>query len=132
MNVFVDASFLFALYNSDDEFHGKSRQVLIDLGETVRLVTSNIALAETVNLTFKHKGAAKADNFLRIFEKSGISEVFLTRKMYARGYRILFRQQSRRGLNLFDCFHLAVMKTLGLEKMLTFDQDFAQEVEVWP
>lgn len=126
----MDASFLIALFNEDDEFQPKAKKIIRDLDKDTRFLTSNIALAETVNFTFSHLGPKIAEKFLKFFKKSNIEEIFIPKEVFDSGYNLLFRQKSKKGLNLFDCLHLATMKTLGIKNILTFDQEFKKEVKV--
>lgn len=130
MTTFVDASFLIALFNKDDEFHPRANNISRKLKEaSTRLITSNIVLAESVNLTFRHLGPKRAQQSLETFQKSGMEIIFVSKEIFNNGYRLLFKQKSKRGLNLFDCLHLATMKALGIKTILTFDRGFKKEVE---
>lgn len=131
MVAFVDASFLLALFNEDDEFHQKARKTIKELDAIqARLFTSNIALGETINLTFRHKGVKIAKKLLRTFQKTAIEEIFVDQEIFDKGYQLLFSQKTKKDLNLFDCLHLATMKTLGIDTILTYDQGFKKHVEV--
>lgn len=131
MVAFVDASFLLALFNRDDEFHQKARKTIRELDAfQTRFFTSNIALGETINLTFRHKGAKTAKKLLKMFQKNAIEEIFVDREIFARGYRFLFSQKLKRGLNFLDCLHLATMKVLGIDTILTYDEGFKKYVKV--
>ena len=132
MILFVDASFLIALFHIKDDFHSRAKLIVkqIERESSLSLLTSNIVIAEVVNYIFRRKGAILAKKFLKAFKKGRIREVFITPETYTKAYKLLFRQKSKKGLNLFDCFHLAVMKELGVKKILTFDKDFKKEAEV--
>ncbi|MBI4999309.1 PIN domain-containing protein [Candidatus Gottesmanbacteria bacterium] len=131
MTVFVDASFLIALFNRDDEFHQKANRLSKKLKETSsQLITSNIALAESVNLTFRHLGPKKARKALEVFQESGLEIIFVSREIFDKAYQLLFAQKSKRDLGLFDCLHLATMESLGIKTILSFDKRFKKEVKV--
>ena len=128
----MDASFLIALFNQGDEFYPKAKKIVQNLEvKATRFVTSNIVLAETVNLLFRLKGTNTAKKFLQVFKRSGIEEIFVDREIFDKAYRLLFTQKTKRGLNLFDCLHLATMKILEIKTILSFDEAFKKEkVEV--
>lgn len=131
MQYFLDASFLIALFNEEDDFHQDSKRIIKDLMQRpYYFLTSNIVLAETVNLIFRVKGIKESKRLLKGFRESDIEEVYLTPEIFTQGYKILFKQKSKRGLNLFDCFHLAAMKYLGVSTILTYDERFKKEVKV--
>jgi len=131
MIVFVDASFLIALLHTKDDFHFKAQKIITQVESGfIYPLTSNIAIAEVVNYIFRLKGPKSAKKYLDLIKKTGVKKVFVDREIFAQGYRILFSQKSKRGLNLFDCLHLATMKTLGIDTILTYDKGFKKEVKV--
>lgn len=131
MTVYVDSSFLIALFHEGDQFHLKAKEIAEEIDTSFsRAVTSNIVIAETINFTFRLKGPEVANRFLSFVRNSGVGEIFLTREIFNDGYRLLFSQKSKRGLNLFDCLHLAAMKHLEIGTILSFDEDFRKEVKV--
>lgn len=132
MIYFFDASFLIALFNSDDTFYQNAVKTIQKINLSLpRYITSNIALAETVNLLFRTKGTLSTKKFLSTFyKKSNIEEYFVSKETFASAYKLLFQQKSKSGLNFFDCLHLATMKELGIENILTFDKEFKKWVKV--
>jgi len=126
---FVDASFLIALLYKKDSFHLRARQISQSLLDP-RLFTSNVVIAEVVNYIYRTGGPEAAKTTLTLIKKTGIEEVYATKEIFDSAYNFLFRQKYKKGLNLFDCLHLATMKTLGIKTILTFDQGFKKEVKV--
>lgn len=131
MIAFVDASFLIALFHEKDDFHLKARKLVEKLEKkSFTPVTSNIVMAEATNFIFRNNGLKIAKKFSKSIKKSSLKEVFLSKEIFDKGYQLLFRQKSKRGLNLFDCLHLATMKVLGIKTILSFDKSFKKEVKV--
>lgn len=131
MTVYLDSSFLIALLHTKDDFHQKAIKTIKKLNSLqTEYVTSNIALAETVNYIFCRLGKLLAKRFLKGFQGSQIEEIFVSKEIFGQGYKLLFRQKSKKGLNLFDCLHLATMKALEINTILTFDRDFQKKVKV--
>jgi predicted nucleic acid-binding protein len=132
MTIFVDANFLIALFHQADTFHQQASKLLQDSEKNHhRLLTSNIVLAEATNLIFRLRGARVAQKFLNLAQKGGLEIVFVDKKIFDQAYQLLFRQKSKRGLNLFDCLHLATMQKFDLETILTFDQAFKKAVKLY-
>lgn len=125
MTVFVDSSFLIALFNKDDEFHQTARNINDQLvTEKTIFITSNIVLAETINFIFRTKGAKTASSFYSTL-KTSLTPVFnINNQVFNQGLKLLFKQKTKRGLNFFDCLHLAAMDFLKIKTLLTFDKDF--------
>lgn len=133
MTVFVDASFLIALLHKKDDFHPKAKKVVTQIeSNSIYSLTSNIATAEVVNFIFRTRGPKAARKCLRLVKKTGIKEIFVGREIFSEAYRLLFAQKSKRGLNLFDCLHLATMKSLGIGTILSFDRGFKNKVTLLP
>lgn len=131
MTHFFDASFLIALFNSEDSFHHEAREVIEKLEPNFPIfITSNIAVAETINSLFRTDGALITKKFLTAFKKSNIEEFFVTKKIFSSAYKFLFQQKIKSGLNLFDCLHLETMKHLDINNILTFDSDFKKFVKI--
>lgn len=127
MTVFVDASFLVALFNTDDEFHPKARDLARQLEDQgCRFVISNIVVAEAINVVFRLQGPIKAKRFYRYLEKAEIEEFFVPEIVFQEAHSLLWRQK-KKGLNFFDCLHLASMKHLKIKDLLTFDQGFKDQ-----
>jgi len=131
MTYFADASFLFAIFCEDDIFHNQSKEIVkkINLGSH-KVVASNISLSETINLIFRLKGQLEAKKFYGYFIKTGTDVVNISKEIFQSSCKILFNLKSKKNLNFFDCLHLATMKELGIENILTFDSDFKNFVKI--
>lgn len=131
MTYFFDASFLIALFNSEDSFHSKAVEIIqkVEPNDPVFL-TSNIAIAETINALFRVSGSLVAKKFLSFFKKSNIKEFFVTKEIFHSAYKLLFQQKSKSKLNFFDCLHLESMKHLKIDTILTFDSYFKNYVKI--
>lgn len=131
MIVFVDSSFLIALFHKKDDFHSKAKRIVEKLEKKpFSPFTSNIVTAEVVNFLFRTNGSRVAKSFLDFYKKGNIKEIFVSKEIFDYGYRLLFKQKSKRDLNLFDCLHLTTMKSLGIKTILTFDKEFKKWVKV--
>jgi len=131
MIVFVDSSFVIALFHKKDDFHPEAERVVKKLViESPHFLTSNIAVAEAINYIFRTRGSKAAKKILNLIDKSGIETVFVSQDIFKKAYKLLFARKSKRGLNFFDCLHLATMRILGIETILSFDKGFKKEVKV--
>jgi len=131
MTQFLDASFLFAVFCKDDSFHQQARKVIESINQrSDKVITSDISLSETINLVFRLKGPSEVNKFLKYFTKTKTEITYIDKETFQSGYKILLDQKSKRGLNFFDCLHLATMKQLGIKNILTFDDDFKNYVKI--
>jgi predicted nucleic acid-binding protein len=125
MIVFIDTSFLFSLLNTDDEFHQSAIHILADLQQKDILFYSNsIVIAEMINLVFRTKGSATAKKVHEALWLLDITYHFVTEDLFNEAYALLFQQRTKNRANLFDCVHIATMKRLGIDTILTYDNDF--------
>lgn len=130
MTVFIDASFLIALFHEKDYFHSQAISISEKIKkESTQTITSNIVLAEAINFIYRNKGSKVAKKFSKLVEQSGLEEFFVSSDIFNKAYSILFQQKTKRGVNFFDCLHLATIKSLGIQKMLTFDQALKRKVK---
>lgn len=131
MIIFVDASFLIALFNKDDKFHPKALQLSLKLKrQKARLLVTNIVLAEAINVIFRLKGAKTTKKFYHAFQKTGIKVYYVPKALFQESYSLLWKQK-RKGLNFFDCLHLRTAKHLKIKTILTFDRYFKiQKIKV--
>jgi uncharacterized protein len=124
MTIFIDASFLISLFNKDDEFHKQAKKLAKELSsKPITLITSNIVLAESINVVFRYLGAKNAKKLLNLFYKSNIEEIFVSDNIFKKAYQLLW-QQKKKGPNFFDCLHIATMNSFKIKAVLTFDKDF--------
>ena len=125
MTVFVDSSFLIAFFNKDDEFHKRSVRIVENLEKKESVfLTSNIAIAESINVIFRLYGTKMAKRFSTFINTSNIEVFSLTESLFSSSLTLLLKQRSKKGLNFFDCMHIATMNHLGISTILTFDTDF--------
>lgn len=131
MIYFADASFLFAIFCEDDPFHLQAREIVQGINQrSHKVLISNISLSETINLIFRLKGPLDVKKFLKYFAKTETETYYVNEKIFQSGCKILLAQKSKRGLNFFDCLHLATMKELGIKNILTFDSDFKKFAKI--
>ncbi len=131
MIIFLDASFLISLFNEDDSNYQKAIKIAKKIEEkNIKTATSNIVLAECVNVIFKKKGPNLAAKFRHIFDNVGIEEYFVGKEIYKKAEILLFKQKSK-ALNYFDCLHVETMRDFKIDAMATFDREFVKEVKVF-
>lgn len=136
--IFVDTSFLFALFAREDKNHSRAVEALKAVGGanlSDSLLTTDHVVFETITLvrmSFPRSGHERA--------------VFIGRRLYdevlARIYRTSFGEQKEafeylsryddKRYSSIDCLSFVVMLKLGISEALTFDSDFAHRFVVRP
>jgi predicted nucleic acid-binding protein len=123
-NILVDTSALYALTDSDDQFHQRAVSLLDSLrGET--LIVPNFILAEAHTIINKRLGPQAAKDFLNAsLQDYAIERVTPEDEMTA--HAMLQEVSRSRNLSYFDVAAVALAERLGIERVFTFDRHFSQ------
>ena len=125
--VFVDSSFLIALFNPPDTFHPKAVAISRKtIKERPQLYISNFVFLETVTVLSQRvnrKTAVVLGQHLLKDQQAKI--IHVNQKLNTLAWEI-FKEIKKKNVSFIDCSTLAIMKVEGIKKLLTFDQkDFA-------
>lgn len=123
-DVFVDSNFFIALYNGEDALHDAAKEVSRRVAEEApRLVTSDLIFLETVTVLSQRTGrdvAIEAGDGLKFSPTLKLVQV--DPSMQERSWQI-FCEIENKNMSFVDCSILALMESLGIESLLTFDRD---------
>ncbi|MGB9706740.1 MAG: type II toxin-antitoxin system VapC family toxin [Microgenomates group bacterium] len=125
--VFIDTSGFKAVVDKNDEFHWKAAKIWRKLKEEKAiLVTSNYILDETFTLLRARCGIKAVLKFRKILAKSSrvLKVVRVTLADEAGAWKWFVKNWS--GLSFTDCVSLALMKRLGIKKVVSFDRHFSR------
>jgi len=115
----------------NDIFHQQAKEIVQKINlKAHKVIASNISLSETINLIFRLKGQLEAKEFYGYFIKTNTEVIYTNKEIFQLGCKVLFNLKSKGGLNFFDCLHLATMRHLGIENILTFDSDFKKFAKI--
>lgn len=123
MAVFLDASYLLALYNEDDVHHPRSKilAVKIDANEYRQVVTSNDVFDEVVSVALRKFGKEKA----KIFGKQVLDSVLViysSKHLFDAAFKIF--NSSDLPFSFTDCMSQAIINLAQIEHIATFDKLF--------
>ena len=122
----MDSSGLIALYRSDDDFHERAVNALQKLKEN-DFVTTNFILDETYTFLRKFVGKEKAVNFSRFLQSNAITiKIKRIGLLDEKKAFSLFEKYDFSNLSFTDCTSFAVMESLNLKEVFTFDHHFSQ------
>ena len=122
---FVDASAIVALVDRNDRSHEAAVAAYKGLQEAqYRLFTTNLVLAEVVQLLNDGVGAEVARQFLR---DQRLTVYHATEEDEARGIAMVMASRSARGLSYTDAVSLVVMEKLGVADAFVVDTTFLAE-----
>jgi predicted nucleic acid-binding protein len=123
--LFVDSGAWVALRNRRDQHHAEADQLFREtLRRRIRLVTTNLVLAEVHRLTLYRVGVEAALRLLdRIDESPSVTVHFATADDHRASRRWLERLTPR-PVTCTDAVSFSVMESIGCSRVLGFDQDF--------
>jgi uncharacterized protein len=126
MVIFVDTSALFALINSNDDFHRKAKdQCKILLEKKDSLFSNNYVILESISLIQQRFGMdgiqALQTEMLSLIEIDWVDE---SQHQVALN---MFLKSNCRQLSLVDCSSFESMRRLGIETAFAFDEHFHKQ-----
>ncbi|WP_376793353.1 type II toxin-antitoxin system VapC family toxin [Thermoflexus sp.] len=124
MNVFVDPSAGYALFNRRDDFHGAAARILRRLrDEAARLVPTNRIVVETTALVAARLGRAAARRWLA--DLLPVAEVlWVDRGVHGAAVAAFLGADG--GVSLVDLVSFEVMRRMGLQWAFACDEDFSR------
>jgi uncharacterized protein len=130
--VFLETSGLYAIFQGEDVGHQAASGMWNDLIDSgAPLHTSDFVLLELSALLQRRLGLAAVDA-LNTYVVPWTNITWMTETLYTRGVSGVLAAR-RRDLSLVDCTSFAIMRSLGLRKVFTFDPHFAEQgFEVLP
>ena len=125
--VFLDTSYVYALINTRDQWHGKAKQCEHSLSlEQRTLVTSQFVLMEIADglsaIGFREHAIRAIDS---LAVSSFVEIVPATPQLFDDAMD-LYRKRSDKEWGLTDCTSFVTMRQRGLHDALTTDQHFLQ------
>ncbi|HKP38057.1 MAG TPA: PIN domain-containing protein [Pyrinomonadaceae bacterium] len=122
--IFLDTSFVIALINDRDQYHGQA-QALSYSFENSALLTTSAVLFEIGNALAKDF-RAEAVNVIRVLAGSTRVEVAeIDLKLLNNGLAV-YENYADKTWGLVDCISFVVMREAEVNQVLTFDRDFEQ------
>jgi predicted nucleic acid-binding protein len=126
MVIFVDTSALFALINSNDDFHRQAKEqwrTLLEKKES--LFSNNYVVLESISLIQQRYGM----DWIHELQTDVLSlvEIDWIDESQHQAAVNTFLKSSRRQLSLVDCSSFETMRRLGIETAFAFDEHFQEQ-----
>lgn len=126
--VLIDTCFLVALVNPADSFHETAVSAVSEQ-EGFQLVVTEEVLTEFLNF-FSSYGPALRKAASAVIEtlaqREDVTVIAQSRDSFAQGFA-LYRSRLDKSYSATDCISMAVMRTRGIQSVLTNDNHFRQE-----
>lgn len=123
--MYVDTSAWFALASATDQEHRAARAIWNELMQRDEmLVTTSYVLAETMSLIQRRLGW----NALELFAAAArtVDVAWIDETLHREAEEVLLARR-RKGVTIVDAAGFVAMRTLGLDAVFAFDEDFARE-----
>ena len=124
--VFVDTSYVLALFNTSDEFHIKAKAIKKFTLYHNKIITTEAILLEIGNALSKRNLRQRCSAFIKgFYETKNIEVVPLTTELIKEGLE-LFEKRKDKEWGLVDCISFVVMKKHRIKDALAADDHFIQ------
>ena len=127
--VFADTSYWVAIINPRDGFHRQAGQSATLLGADFRIVTSEMVLAEVLNLlagSRSHIRNAAVKVVQRLILNTRVELVSQTSELFRQAFA-LYRDRPDKDWSLTDCASFVIMDERHIIEALTHDRHFEQK-----
>lgn len=124
-DLFVDSSGYFALLNRADPYHADASAVVRRASRNLRLVTSNLVVAEAHALFLGRLGRQAALDFLESVVSGSVKVERVTSGDEVAILELL-RRYDDKSFSYTDASSFVLMRRLGIDIALTSDRDFIQ------
>jgi len=128
--IFVDTSAFLALANVKDNKHVAAKQFLEDIKNgkirVKNIITSDYIIDETITRIRYSVGHKEAVEWGKdILASKVIEKIEIQKEIFGLAWE-LFQTYEDKKLSFTDCTSFALMKKKGIEKVFSFDEDFAR------
>jgi len=118
--IFIDSSYYIAYLIEKDKFHKRAIELDSQLNEK-KCINSTVLL-ETLNSFASYGGADINELYLYLTEVNDL--IYLTDEDYKQS--VMISKNYNSSINFSDCTILQSMQKLGINKIVSFDDDFSK------
>ena len=123
--IFIDTSFIIALYNIDDEYHKKAVNILPEI-ENAQFILTHAIILEIGNAFANIKLRKIGIEILKRLEADKQNLIIPYSSEIHKQAMVLYESRPDKNWGLTDCVSFVVMKKYGITKALTTDKHFQQ------
>lgn len=123
--LFVDADHFIAVVNKKDKNHQKAIRLsrLVAQARISFIVASGYSVGEAITVISQKVGHQTAISFSKALEKSDLTIIDVSREQRLAGL-VVFERQKSKNVSFTDCVNMALMGELGIDTILSFDEDY--------
>jgi len=126
-DVLVDSDAFVGLFFPDDAHHQTCYHTFKQFEtEGIKLVATSYTIAETATVLSYRSGQEVARSFLDYIATGTFPIIHIDEQLQAAAISI-FREQENKNTSLFDCANVAVMRTLSISRIFSFDHIYTRK-----
>ena len=130
MKYLIDSDFLFGLFVLHDSHHKKSISFLNKMTGDDELIVLNLVIQETATVLSIKDKQSTAILFLTELTKMPVSILFVGEEDENLGWDV-FKKQTKKGTSFIDSMNLAVAQKYKFDKILSFDEFYPKNYNIW-
>jgi len=124
--LFVDTSYVLALFNSADEFHEKAKELKDRASHPNAAITTEAILLEIGNALSKQNLRKQCAAILKGFYRGANIEIVPLSTPFIKEGLAFFEKRPDKDWGLTDCLSFVVMEKHGIREALAADEHFIQ------
>lgn len=123
--LFVDADHFVAVANKTDKNYGRALRLssLATQAQIPFIATSSYSLGEAITVISQRVGHQPAVKFAHALAESDLIIIDVSREQREAGL-LIFEEQKSKNVSFTDCVNMALMRELGIDTILSFDEDY--------
>ena len=120
--IFLDSSVVIAYKIKSDINHAKAVEIIKKIMEHDKIIVSEYVFAEVVTVLSLKEGLKVAVDVGEGLRNAKEVEILKLGNMFEQAWEIFI--EKGKYLSFVDCSSIAIMRNIGIKKIVTFDKDF--------
>jgi len=124
--IFIDSSYLIALLNDRDQYHGKAKKIEPTIRKRKKII-SQVILTETLN-SLSVFGGKTGKKIYDLINETHTIKYHSNKDFYDNVIEIFIKYDGTIGFS--DCTSISIMKENNIVEIVSFDSDFDKVDEI--
>ena len=124
--IFIDSSYLIALLNDRDQYHGKAKKIEPTIRKRKKII-SQVILTETLN-SLSVFGGKTGKKIYDLINETHTIKYHSSKDFYDNVIEIFIKYDGTIGFS--DCTSISIMKENNIVEIVSFDSDFDKVDEI--
>jgi len=123
--IFLDTNFFINFYVETNENHERAKEIMKLIKNKEKIISKLVIMEVITVLNYRLKQESKLiSNVYK--ELNEDYKVLIDNDFYDKGFNILIKELNENNdkIPLFDCVYMALMREMGIKKIVSFDEHF--------